>query len=136
MQLFGYKNGDMTQGEALEGFKNLLNLKRYTYNEKEGKLIVNTDLMVNLREVNYIPKNICFSNGGHVDLSNLEILPENTVFKNNGNVYLESIEGFSKGVRFENSKNIYGNTQMLNSLSVPEISQQKVINCYIKQIYG
>jgi len=140
MQLFGYKNGDMTQEEALKGFKILLDIKGYTYSErsgKEGGLIIVGDT-INLKEVNYIPSGISFANSGHIDLESLEILPENTVFKNHGNVYIDSIKGFSKGVRFENPKELYCNPPIFNPLfhQIPEISPQRVINCYIKQIYG
>jgi len=66
-----------------------------------------------------------------VDLSSIETLPEYTVFENSGNIYLNSLKGFSKGVRFKNGKDIFG-----MKLGIEGISTQRIINCFIKQIYG
>jgi hypothetical protein len=89
---------------------------------------------VDLQDVNYIPKNICFSNEGFVHLEKL-ILPENTVFRNGGNIFLNDLMGLSKGVRFENY-NFFIYCKTFNPLKIEGISPQNVINCYIKQIYG
>jgi hypothetical protein len=127
----------MTQEDSLEGFKHLLDIRKYPYKEEEGILIITGHSNVDLQDVNYIPKNICFSNEGFVHLEKL-ILPENTVFRNGGNIFLNDLMGLSKGVRFENYNYfLYANIfYFLTRVTIPEISPQRVINCYIKQIYG
>ena len=134
----------MTQEDSKKAFESLLKIKgytyRYSYNENGETLIVSTDGHVNLEDVNYLPSHICFSNNGYVDLSSIETLPEYTVFANDGNIYLDSLKSFSKGVRFKNGKDIFGMKfgmiHLVNSLDIEGISTQRIINCFIKQIYG
>jgi len=134
----------MRQEDSKEAFESLLKLKGYTYryshNENGETLIVSTDGHVNLEDVNYLPSHICFANNGYVDLSSIETLPEYTVFSNDGNIYLDSLKGFSKGVRFKNGKDIFGMkfgmTHLITLLEIEGISVQRIINCFIKQIYG
>jgi hypothetical protein len=134
----------MTQEDSKKAFESLLKIKgytyRYSYNENGETLMVSTDGHVNLEDVNYLPSHVCFQNNGYVDLSSIETLPEYTVFSNDGNIYLDSLKGFSKGVRFKNGKDIFGMkfgmTHLINSLGIEGISIQRIINCFIKQIYG
>jgi hypothetical protein len=134
----------MTQEDSKKAFESLLKIKgytyRYSYNENGETLMVSTDGHVNLEDVNYLPSHVCFQNNGYVDLSSIETLPEYTVFSNDGNIYLDSLKGFSKGVRFKNGKDIFGMkfgmTHLINSLDIEGISIQRIINCFIKQIYG
>lgn len=134
----------MRQEDSKEAFESLLKLKgytyRYSYNENGEILMVSTDGHVNLEDVNYLPSHVYFQNNGYVDLSSIETLPEYTVFENDGNIYLDSLKGFSKGVRFKNGKDIFGMKfgihHLINSLSIEGISTQRIINCFIKQIYG
>ena len=127
----------MTQEEALKGFKNLLDIRKYPYEEEGEILIITGHSSVDLQDINYIPKNICFSNRGFVHLEKL-ILPENTVFRNEGNIYLNDLIGLSKGIRFENYNFFLYSDDFfyLTRVTIPEISPQRIINCYIKQIYG
>jgi hypothetical protein len=131
----------MRQEDSKEAFEALLKLNgytyRYLYNENGEMLMIDTDGHVNLEDVNYLPSHICFQNNGYVDLSSIEILPEHTVFENSGNIYLTSLKGFSKGVRFKNGKNLFGlRSHLVNPFQIEWISPKRVINCFIKQIYG
>lgn len=134
----------MRQEDSKKAFESLLKIKgytyRYSYNENGELLMVSNDGHVNLEDVNYLPSHVCFQNNGYVDLSSIKTLPEYTVFENSGNIYLDSLKIFSKGVRFKNGKYIFGTkfgtSHWWKFLFIEEISTQKIINCFIKQIYG
>jgi hypothetical protein len=142
----------MNQEESKKAFEDLLKIKgytyRYLYNENGEMLMIDTDGHVDLEDINFLPSHVCFQNRGYVDLSSIEILPEYIVFKNDGNIYLKSLKEFSKGLRFRNGKDLtetgiklrikFGMriSHLINSLEIEGISPKKILNCFIKQIYG
>jgi hypothetical protein len=136
----------MNREESKKAFEDLLKIKgytyRYSYNENGEMLMISTDGHVDLEDVNYLPSHVCFQNNGYVDLSSIEILPEYIVFQNDGNIYLKSLKEFSKGLRFRNGKDLtgikfgMGISHLINSLEIEGISPKKILNCFIKQIYG
>ena len=130
----------MTQEELRESFKSLLDIKGYSYKQEGETIIIDSDYdLRHLKDVNYLPENVCFANGGFVDLE-VKVLPKNTVFKNIGNIYLRELEKLSEGVRFENyniqDHNYHLYCKYLEPLTIEGILPQKTINCYIKNIYG
>ena len=104
---------------------------------------------VNLQSVEILSEGIEFSNDGYVDLISLKALPEGIIFSNTGGVYLGDLRKFSKGVRFKNH-GVYLNSQgveivgggvyfkkdLQDSINVPGIKIQMVLNCMISQLYG
>ena len=63
------------------------------------------------------------------------IFHEDVIFENTGDIILRggNIEGLSKGVKFNNGGSV--GTAELN-LFVGGISNKRVLNCMIKQLYG
>jgi hypothetical protein len=102
-----------------------------------------------LRYIQILPVGIEFSNRGSVFLRDTQILSEGIEFSNTGGVYLESLRKFSKGVRFKNysvysnskgveivGDGVYFKKDLQDSINVPGIKIQRVLNCMIIQLYG
>jgi hypothetical protein len=93
-----------------EEFKEILEDKGYSYEEKENKIIVKHIGDVNLGSLQTLPDGITFSNSGFVGLGSLQILPEGIIFSNGGNVILRSLlrslQTLPKGTVFSNGGNV------------------------------
>jgi len=64
----------MTEEEELKSFKSLLDIRKYPYEEEGEILIITGHSSVDLQDINYNPKKVCFSKRGFVHLEKL-ILP-------------------------------------------------------------
>jgi hypothetical protein len=110
----------MTQAKFIK----LLEEKAYSYELKEGKLIVTYkgDVYLNgltknitfnnwgdvfLSGLTELPDNITFNNGGHVFLSGLTKLPDNITFNNKGHVFLSGLTKLPDNITFNNKGSVY-----------------------------
>ena len=131
IEISSYK---LPEGVIFEGSKSvfLFNLKSIPPNTQ----FVNRGSVI-AHGVESVGEKVLFRNGGNVALSSSKSISKGVIFRNPGFVLLDTgIEGLSKGVRFENAyTGIYlkGRT---NLTRMENISDQKVMNCLIEQIYG
>lgn len=87
-------------------------------------------------KLNSIGKGTRFNNWhGLVFNNGIEKIGENVIFENSGDIILRggNIGGLSKGVKFNNGGSV-GTAEL--SLSMDGISNKRILNCMIKQLYG
>jgi hypothetical protein len=102
----------------------------------EGTIFLNRDSIFFQKRLKSIGKGTKFNNWhGLVFNGGIEKIGEDVIFENTGDIILRegNIEGLSKGVKFNNGGSV--GTAELN-LYVPGISNKRVLNCMIKQLYG
>jgi hypothetical protein len=88
-----------------EGFKKILDRRKYSYEEKGSKIIVTHDGNIELGYLTTLAKGVTFSsNNLAVQLYSLKVLPEDVEFFNRDSVYLDRLKNLPKGVIFSNKK--------------------------------
>jgi len=90
-----------------ETLTELLERKRYKFDQTDDGLTVTYNGNVDLRSLTTLPENTKFENHGNVDLRSLTTLPENTKFENHGYVNLRSLTTLPENTKFENHGNVY-----------------------------
>ena len=85
-----------------EEFTQILKNKPCSYITEGDKIIITSGVEIDLNDLEIIPPNVEFRNGGHVYLDLLKSIPSGTVFKNNGAVSLNSITSIPPNVEFHN----------------------------------
>lgn len=124
----------LPEGVIFEGSKSvfLFNLKSIPPNTQ----FINRGSVI-AHGVESVGEKVLFGNGGNVTLSSSKLISKGVIFKNEGFVLLDTgIEGLSKGVRFENDYTGVYLKGRTNLTRIEEISDQKIMNCLIEQIYG
>jgi hypothetical protein len=102
----------------------------------EGTIFLNRNSIFFQKRLKSIGKGTKFNNWhGLVFNGGIEKIGEDVIFENTGDIILRggNIEGLSKGVKFNNGGSV--GTAELN-LSVGGISNKRVLNCMVKQLYG
>lgn len=102
----------------------------------EGTIFLNRNSIFFQKRLKSIGKGTKFNNWhGLVFNGGIEKIGENVIFENTGDIILRggNIEGLSKGVKFNNGGSV--GTAELN-LCVGGISNKRVLNCMVKQLYG
>jgi hypothetical protein len=102
----------------------------------EGTIFLNRNSIFFQNRLKSIGRGTKFNNWhGLVFNGGIEKIGEDVIFENTGDIILRggNIEGLSKGVKFNNGGSV--GTAELN-LSVDGISNKRVLNCMIKQLYG
>jgi hypothetical protein len=102
----------------------------------EGTIFLNRNSIFFSKKLKSIGKGTRFNNWHFLVFNGgIEKIGEDVIFENTGDIILRggNIEGLSKGVKFNNSGAV--GTAELN-LYVNGISNKRVLNCMIKQLYG
>jgi hypothetical protein len=105
----------------------------------EGTIFLNRNSIFFQKRLKSIGKGTKFNNWNDLVFNGgIEKIGENVIFENNGDISYGilsggNIGGLSKGVKFNNGGSV--GTAELN-LSVDGISNKRVLNCMIKQLYG
>jgi hypothetical protein len=97
-----------------EEFTRILKDKPCSYITEGDKIIITSGPEIDLGDLEIIPPNVEFRNGGHVYLGRLKSIPSGTVFKNTGDLILYSLKDIPPGTEFRNGGEIFMN--LLTSL--------------------
>jgi hypothetical protein len=100
-------------------FIQVLEEKRYSYQEEGERIIVDHKGYVSFRSLKSLPAGIEFNNEGYVWLNNLTSLPAGVEFKNGGSVWLRSLTSLPSGVQFKNEE--YVSLPSLTSLPIKDL---------------
>jgi hypothetical protein len=86
--------------------------------------------------LNKIGKGTIFKNWhGLIFNRGIEKIEEDVIFQNSGDIIIrEKIGSLSKGVKFNNGGAVGG--KGLDEISIGGISNNRILNCMIKQLYG
>jgi len=88
-----------------EGFKKILDRRKYSYEEKGSKIIVTHNGNIELGSLTTLARDVIFSsNNLAVQLYSLKVLPEDVEFLNRGSVYLDRLKSLPKGIIFSNKE--------------------------------
>jgi len=90
-----------------EYFIQVLEEKRYSYQEEGERIIVDHKGYVSLDSLKSLPAGVHFKNGGNVSLNALKSLPAGVQFKNRGEVWLPSLTSIPSGVVFKNGEYVW-----------------------------
>jgi hypothetical protein len=102
----------------------------------EGTLFLSRNSIYFQGGLNKIGKGTIFKNWhGLVFNGGIEKIEEDVIFQNSGDIIIrEKIGSLSKGVKFNNGGAVGG--KGLDEISIGGISNNRILNCMIKQLYG
>lgn len=90
-----------------------LDKEGFNFYEQGNKIIIDEPSLFDL-DVDSIPPDVTFRNGGDIYLDFVTVLPKNTEFENDGHVYVQGVTSLSEGIKFRNKGDV--NMESIRSL--------------------